>query len=96
MEKINVDFISFVVWVKRMSDEVFEPSPVQSRQFQTLTPLIIMNMSCSAYEPNLLKSIVKFSFQKDIFGEVHLWVGIPQLCKKLYFKYLLISKKLAL
>ena len=38
MKKINVDFKSFVVWVKPMSDEVFEPSSVHSRQFQTLAP----------------------------------------------------------
>ena len=38
----NADFKSFVVWVKRMSDEVFEPSSVQSRQFQTLASLTIM------------------------------------------------------
>ena len=42
MKKINVDFKSVVVWVKRMSDEVFEPSSVQSRQFQTLALLIIV------------------------------------------------------
>ena len=38
----NVDFKSFVVWLKRMSDYVFQPSSVQSRQFQTLAPLTIM------------------------------------------------------
>ena len=38
----NVDFKSFVVRVKRMSDLVFEPSSVQSRQFQALVPLTIM------------------------------------------------------
>ena len=26
----NVDFKSFVVWVKRISDEMFQPSSVQS------------------------------------------------------------------
>ena len=31
-----------MVWVKRMSDEVFQPSSVRSQQFQTLAPLIIM------------------------------------------------------
>ena len=42
MKKINVDFKLFVVWVKLMSDQVFEPTSVHSRQFQTLAPLIIM------------------------------------------------------
>ena len=42
MKKINVGFKSFVVWVKSMSDEVFEPSSVHSPQFQTLAFLIIM------------------------------------------------------
>ena len=37
----NVDFKSFVIWVKRMSNSVFEPSSVQSRQFQTLASLTI-------------------------------------------------------
>ena len=41
MKKINIDFKSFVVWVKPMYDQVFEPSSVHSRQFQTLAPLII-------------------------------------------------------
>ena len=47
----------------------------------------------SAYEPNCLKLIVKFSFEKVIFGEVDLGVGTFKLCKTLSFKYLLISKK---
>ena len=38
--KKNVDFESFVVRLKRMS-QVFEPSSVQSRQFQTLAPLTL-------------------------------------------------------
>ena len=42
MKKINADFKSFVVWVNPMSDEVFEPSSVNSRQFQTLVSLIII------------------------------------------------------
>ena len=42
MKNTNVDFKSFVVWVKRMSDYAFEPSSVQTRQFQTLVPVIIM------------------------------------------------------
>ena len=37
----NVDFKSFEVWIKRMSDQIFEPSCVQS-QFQTLASLNIM------------------------------------------------------
>ena len=42
MKKINVDFKSCVAWVKRISDQVFDPSSVLFRQFQTLAPLIIM------------------------------------------------------
>ena len=42
MKKLTVDFKSFVVWVKPMSNYVFEPSSVHLRQFQTLAPLIIM------------------------------------------------------
>ena len=42
MKKINVDFKSFVVGVKRIFDQVFEPSSVQSQQFQILAPLTIM------------------------------------------------------
>ena len=42
VKKINVDFKSFVVRVKPMSDWVFEPRLVQSRQFQTLVLLTIM------------------------------------------------------
>ena len=41
MKKLNVVFKSFVVWVKPMSDQVFEAGSVHSRQFQTLAPLII-------------------------------------------------------
>ena len=41
MKKINVDFKSFVIRVKRISEEVFEPSSVQSQQFQTLAPLTL-------------------------------------------------------
>ena len=42
MKKINIDFKSFLVWVKPMSDQVFEPSSVPSQQFQTPAPLVIM------------------------------------------------------
>ena len=42
MKKVNIDFKSFVVWVKPMSDKVFEPSSIHLRQFQTLAPSIIM------------------------------------------------------
>ena len=41
-QKINVHFKSFVVWVKCISDYVFELSSVQQRRFQTLAPLTIM------------------------------------------------------
>ena len=40
--KRNLNFKSFVVWVERMSDKVFELSSVQLRQFQTLASLTIM------------------------------------------------------
>ena len=42
MKKLSVDFKSFLVWVKPMSDKVFEPSSITSRQFQTLAPLVTM------------------------------------------------------
>ena len=38
----NVISKSFMVWVKPMSDYVFEPTSVQSRQFQTPASLTIM------------------------------------------------------
>ena len=38
----KVDFKSFAIWLKRISNEVFQLSSVQSRQFQTLASLIIM------------------------------------------------------
>ena len=47
----------------------------------------------SAYEPNWLKSIVKFRFQKGIFREFHFGVDTPKLYKKLSLKNLLIFKK---
>ena len=40
--KRNINFKSFVVRVKRMSDYLIKPSSVQSRQFQTLASLTIM------------------------------------------------------
>ena len=41
-KKVIVDFKSFVVWVKPISNYVFELISVHSRPFQTLAPLIIM------------------------------------------------------
>ena len=84
MKNKNVDFKSFVVWVKRISDLVFELSSVQSRQFETQASYY----PSTTHEPSWLKSIVKFNSQKVIFGAVHLGVGFrgvgtPRLCKKI-------------
>ena len=43
--KKNVDFKLFVVWVRRVSDYVFESKSVQSRQFQRLA------LFSTAHEP---------------------------------------------
>ena len=62
MKKINVDFKSFVVWVKRLSDYVFEPSSVHSRQFQALAPLIIM--PAQHINPTDQNQLVNLAFKK--------------------------------
>ena len=65
----------------------------QLSSFTTISnPGASNHYASSGYEPNWLKSIGKFSFQKVIFGEVYLGVGTHKPCKKLSFKYLLISK----
>ena len=58
----------------------------QLSSFTTISnPGAFNHYASSAYEPNWLKSIFKFSVQKEIFGEVYLGVGTPKPRKKLSF-----------
>ena len=91
MKQINVDFKSFCGLGKT---NVRLSVWTQLNSFTTISnPGALNHYASSACEPNWLKSVVKFSFQKVIFGEVHLGVGTPKPCKTLSFKYLLVYKK---
>ena len=69
----------------------------QLSSFTTISnPGAFNHYASSAYEPNWLKSIVKFSFQKGIFGEVHLgdWYP-PNHGEKCFLNIYWCSKKVA-
>ena len=60
MKKINVDFKLIVVWVEA---DVRLSIQTQLSSFTTISnPGAFNHYASSAYEPNWLKSIVKFSF----------------------------------
>ena len=58
----SIDFKSFVVWVKRMSHSVFEPSSVQTRQFQTLPSLTVM--PAQRMNPTNQNQLLNLTFKK--------------------------------
>ena len=70
MNKINVDFLKIVRGLGKT--DVRLSTWTQLSSFTTISnPGALNHDARSAYEPNWLKSIGKLSFQKVIFGKVH-------------------------
>ena len=92
MKKINVDFLKIVCGLGKT--DVWLSFWTQLSSFTTISNSGALNHDVSsAYEPNWLKSIGKFSFKKWFLGRFMLGVGNPKPCKTLSFKYLLMFKK---
>ena len=71
-EKKVVDFKSLVVWLKQMSNQVFQLSFVESRQLQKLASLTIKQ--AQHMNPVDYKQYCYLSFKKWFLGDPFGWV----------------------